>query len=93
MRYGGSVALSGLTGGAELHTTVYPFILRGVNVLGIDAVHLPRDEREAVWRRVATDLRPPRLEESITRQVELEEVPACWRRSCVERSRGASSCA
>jgi NADPH:quinone reductase-like Zn-dependent oxidoreductase len=63
IHYGGSVAASGLTGGNALPTTVLPFILRGVNLLGIDSVMLPIERRRAVWQRIATDLRPARLDE------------------------------
>jgi NADPH:quinone reductase-like Zn-dependent oxidoreductase len=58
IHYGGSVAASGLTGGNGLPTTVLPFILRGVNLLGIDSVMTPIDRRRAVWERIATDLEP-----------------------------------
>lgn len=57
-RYGGAVAASGLTGGAGLSTTVLPFILRGVSLLGIDSVQLAIEQRLAVWDRCATDLKP-----------------------------------
>lgn len=60
--YGGSVAASGLTGGAGLPTTVLPFILRGVNLLGIDSVMVPIERRQQVWDRIATDLRPQQLD-------------------------------
>jgi acrylyl-CoA reductase (NADPH) len=58
LRYGASVAASGLTGGTSLPTTVLPFILRGVNLLGIDSVQTPIESRRAMWQRIATDLRP-----------------------------------
>jgi len=61
-RYGGSVAASGLTGGSELHTTVMPFILRGVNLLGIDTVQVDLASRIAMWGRIATDLKPTWLD-------------------------------
>ncbi|MEM9747410.1 MAG: acryloyl-CoA reductase [Actinomycetota bacterium] len=60
--YGGSVAASGLTGGAGLPTTVMPFILRGVNLLGIDSVELPMERRREIWRRLGGDLRPSHLD-------------------------------
>jgi putative YhdH/YhfP family quinone oxidoreductase len=63
IHYGGSVAASGLTGGNNLPTTVLPFILRGVNLLGIDSVMLPIERRRAIWQRIATDLRPAGLDE------------------------------
>jgi putative YhdH/YhfP family quinone oxidoreductase len=63
INYGGSVAASGLTGGGDLPTTVMPFILRGVSLLGIDSVQTPIEHRRNVWQRLATDLRPPQLAE------------------------------
>ena len=56
MKYGGSVAACGLAGGNTLETTVLPFLLRGVNVLGIDSVMQPKDHRTHIWRRIAEDL-------------------------------------
>jgi acrylyl-CoA reductase (NADPH) len=73
-RYGGAVALSGLTGGTDVHTTVFPFILRGVSLLGIDSVATPPDVRREVWTRLAGDLRPKGLEEQITREISLDEL-------------------
>lgn len=61
-RYGGSVAASGLTGGSDLHTTVMPFILRGVNLLGIDSVQVDLASRIAMWGRIATDVKPTWLD-------------------------------
>ena len=75
LKYGGSVAASGLTGGSTFESSVMPFILRGVSLIGIDAVHLPMDVRQRVWQRVATDLRPPGLDESIAHEVSLDDVP------------------
>jgi acrylyl-CoA reductase (NADPH) len=62
IHYGGSVAASGLTGGGGLPTTVMPFILRGVNLLGIDSVMMPIERRREVWARVASDLKPSNLD-------------------------------
>jgi acrylyl-CoA reductase (NADPH) len=61
MAYGASIANSGLTGGIEVHTTVIPFILRGVNLLGIDSVMCPMPMRLEVWRRLASDMKPKKL--------------------------------
>jgi acrylyl-CoA reductase (NADPH) len=61
IQYGGAVAASGLTGGAQLPTTVLPFILRGVSLLGIDSVQTPIERRRAVWDRLGSDLRPSGL--------------------------------
>jgi putative YhdH/YhfP family quinone oxidoreductase len=62
VQYGGSVAASGLTGGNALPTTVLPFILRGVNLLGIDSVMVPIERRRAIWQRIADDLKPAGLD-------------------------------
>jgi acrylyl-CoA reductase (NADPH) len=70
-RYGGAVALSGLTGGTKLDTTVLPFILRGVSLLGIDSVAASGSLRREVWARLAGDLRPRGLDEAIAREVDL----------------------
>ncbi|MDA2960385.1 MAG: acryloyl-CoA reductase [Actinomycetota bacterium] len=60
--YGGAVAASGLTGGNTLSTTVLPFILRGVDLIGIDSVQTPLARRREVWNRIATDLLPADLD-------------------------------
>jgi acrylyl-CoA reductase (NADPH) len=73
-RYGGAVSLSGLTGGTNLATTVFPFILRGVSLLGIDSVETPPDVRRSVWERLAGDLRPRGLEDQITREIALDDL-------------------
>ncbi|UPH70094.1 acryloyl-CoA reductase [Abyssibius alkaniclasticus] len=65
MKYGASVAAVGLAGGAALPATVIPFLLRGVNLLGIDSVMQPYDNRLAAWRRIATDLPMDKLEAMI----------------------------
>ena len=75
LRYGGSVAASGLTGGPGLSTTVMPFILRGVNLLGIDSVSMPMDRRREAWARLATDLKPTGLA-SIGRDITLDDLDA-----------------
>src|SRR5215831_27210 len=71
----GCIASSGLTGGTELHTTVLPFILRGVKLLGIDSVMCPMTTRLEVWRRLATDLKPAKLVET-AHEVSFEELPS-----------------
>ena len=73
--YAGAVAASGLTGGAALHTTVMPFILRGVALLGIDSVQLPIGARRALWERLGGPLKPPHLEHLI-HEVDLADVLA-----------------
>jgi acrylyl-CoA reductase (NADPH) len=61
LRIGGAVASSGNAGGPALATTVFPFILRGVALLGMDSVNMPIDRRRWTWDRLATDLRPREL--------------------------------
>jgi NADPH2:quinone reductase len=72
----GNIASIGLAGGHELKTTVMPFILRGVSLLGINSVATPRELRLAVWQRLATDLRPAQLERIAHKVVEFDELPA-----------------
>ena len=65
MKYGTSVAAVGLAGGAHLPATVIPFLLRGVNLLGIDSVRRPFEDRVRAWQRVATDLPMTKLNEMV----------------------------
>lgn len=65
MKYGGSVAAVGLAGGAGLPATVIPFLLRGVNLLGIDSVMRPYEDRVAAWQRIGSDLPMEKLEDMI----------------------------
>jgi putative YhdH/YhfP family quinone oxidoreductase len=58
LSYGAAVAASGLTGGSALSTTVMPFILRAVSLLGVDSVQTSMDRRRQVWERIGSDLRP-----------------------------------
>jgi len=77
MAYGGCIASSGLTGGTELHTTVLPFILRGIKLLGIDSVLCPMPTRREVWRRVSTDLKPTHLA-ATAREIALDDLPGAF---------------
>lgn len=74
MRYRGVIAACGLAGGSALETTVMPFILRGVSLLGIDSVACPMPQRLAVWQRLAGDLRPRHLETGIAHTVPLADL-------------------
>jgi acrylyl-CoA reductase (NADPH) len=74
MRYGSSVAACGLAGGPGLRTTVLPFLLRGVNLLGIDSVMCPREPRIAAWDRL-TDLLSLDLLDSLTTEIILADLP------------------
>jgi len=75
IRYGGAVAACGLAGGMDLPTTVAPFILRGVSLLGIDSVMRPRADRARAWERLAADLDRAKLAE-MTSEIGLAEVIA-----------------
>lgn len=79
----GCVAACGNAGGHVLHTTVFPFILRGVRLVGIDSNTSPHEEREAVWRRVVDDLPAPALERIQADVVPLEQVPE-WSEALLE---------
>ena len=74
LKYRSSVAACGLAGGSDLPATVIPFLLRGVNLLGIDSVMCPRDERIEAWRRLARDLPLDRLDK-MTETVPLTALP------------------
>jgi acrylyl-CoA reductase (NADPH) len=74
LNYRASVAACGLAGGSDLPATVIPFLLRGVNLLGIDSVMCPRDERTEAWQRLARDLPLDRLER-MTQTVPLSTLP------------------
>lgn len=75
MKYGGSVSAVGLAGGAGLPATVIPFLLRGVNLLGIDSVMQPYDNRLRAWERIAKDLPMDKLEAMI-HPATLSDLPA-----------------
>jgi acrylyl-CoA reductase (NADPH) len=74
----GSIASIGLAGGAELHTTVMPFILRGVSILGITSANCPMQRRLKIWQRLVTDLQPQHLASILAGQVTLDELPAVF---------------
>jgi NADPH2:quinone reductase len=74
----GNIASIGLAGGPELKTTVMPFILRGVNLLGINSSATPRATRLAVWQRLATDLMPRHLDRIVTRTLRFDDLPGAF---------------
>ncbi|PRZ47197.1 acryloyl-CoA reductase [Tritonibacter scottomollicae] len=74
MKYGASVAAVGLAGGAALPATVIPFLLRGVNLLGIDSVMQPFENRQRAWQRIATDLPMDKLE-AMVQPATLSDLP------------------
>ena len=75
LEYNGSAAVSGLTGGTDIPATVFPFILRGINLLGIDSVYCPMETRKLLWQRMASDLKPDGLLETIQNEITLDELP------------------
>ncbi len=75
MKYGASVAAVGLAGGAGLPATVIPFLLRGVNLLGIDSVLQPFENRQRAWQRIVTDLPMDKLE-AMVQPATLSDLPA-----------------
>ena len=74
LRYGAAVAASGLTGGAALETSVYPFIVRNVSLIGIDTVSTPIAERRQVWAEMATAYPARLLEDMVQRELGLDEL-------------------
>ncbi len=73
--YGGNIASIGLASSAALNTTVLPFILRAVCLLGINSVDTPRDLRRAVWARIGNDLKPQHLDTIANRTIAFDDLP------------------
>jgi acrylyl-CoA reductase (NADPH) len=71
----GSIAAFGNTGGTNFSTTVFPFILRGVNLLGIDSPHCPMELRRHIWQMLANDYKPTHLLDLIASEAPFEELP------------------
>ena len=86
-RYGGAIAACGLAGGMDLPTTVAPFILRGVSLLGIDSVMCPLPLRQEAWRRLEIDLDPAMIA-AMTSEIGLADVIAAGRSIVEGRVRG-----
>jgi NADPH2:quinone reductase len=74
----GSVAAVGLAGGATLAVSLMPFLLRGVNLLGVNSAGTARERRLAIWQRITTDLAPRHLDRIATRTVSLAELPPAF---------------
>jgi acrylyl-CoA reductase (NADPH) len=79
MQVGGTLASIGLAASHTFNTTVMPFILRGVSLLGVDSVNTPMPLRQKVWQRLATDLKPRHLE-TMTTNIGLDQLPAVFER-------------
>jgi NADPH2:quinone reductase len=78
--YGGNIASIGLAASHELRTTVLPFILRAVCLLGINSVETPRDLRLDVWRRIGADLQPTHLDQIADKTIDFDDLPNAFRR-------------
>jgi len=78
VKFWGNIASIGLAASPELKTTVLPFILRGVNLLGINSVYTPRPLRLQVWQRLATDMKPRHLDSIVTRTIAFEQLPGAF---------------
>jgi putative YhdH/YhfP family quinone oxidoreductase len=87
MQVGGTLASIGLAASHTLNTTVMPFILRGVSLLGIDSVNAPMPVREKVWKRLASDLKPKRLDRIAT-TVNFDDLPRVFEKVMKREIRG-----
>jgi putative YhdH/YhfP family quinone oxidoreductase len=87
MLQGGTIASVGLAASMDLRTSVAPFILRGVSLLGVDSGYIGEPYRSGIWQRLATDLRPPHLAE-MTRRVGFAELPGLFDEFIAGRAKG-----
>jgi putative YhdH/YhfP family quinone oxidoreductase len=87
MQIGAPLAAVGLAASMNLNTTVAPFILRGVSLLGVDSVNCPMPRRQAVWQRLATDMRPRHLAQ-LTRTIPFDDLPKVFDDFLQARVRG-----
>jgi putative YhdH/YhfP family quinone oxidoreductase len=87
MEQGGTIASIGLAASMTLNTTVAPFILRGVSLLGIDSGYIGEPYRRGVWQRLASDLRPPHLA-GMTRSIPFAGLPATFADYIAGRAKG-----
>ena len=87
MEQGGTIASIGLAASMSLNTTVAPFILRGVSLLGIDSGYIREPYRSGVWQRLATDLRPPHLA-AMARRIPFDDLPAAFGEYMAGRAKG-----
>ena len=91
MQVGGTLASIGLAASFSLNTTVMPFILRGVSLLGIDSVNCPMAQRAEVWRRLATDMRPHHMSPGsaqMIRDIDFADLPAAFEDYIQGRAKG-----
>ena len=71
----GNIASIGLPGGIELKTTVMPFILRGINLLGISSTNCPTELKARLWQRLATDIKPRHIDKIVTSEIVFNQLP------------------
>ena len=71
----GNIAVIGLTGGIELNTTVMPFILRGVSLLGINSVICSQELKVSAWKHLASDLKPGHINEIVSNEIAFNRLP------------------
>jgi len=90
MQIGGALASIGLAASHSLNTTVMPFILRGVSLLGVDSVNAPMPLREKVWKRLGSDLKPRHLK-SIVTTVDFAELPGVFEKVMNAKMRGRAA--
>ncbi|MGX6961895.1 acryloyl-CoA reductase [Vagococcus xieshaowenii] len=83
LAYGGCITVCGNAGGIKLNTTVLPFILRGISMIGIDSVNIPAEHREQLWHRLSNQMKPPHLNELIKATVSLSELPQTFQQLLV----------
>lgn len=88
LRYGAAVAASGLTGGTDLETSVFPFIVRNISLLGIDTVQTPIDERRAVWQSLVGAFPDGLLESMVDEEVGVDAISGALESILVGRVRG-----
>jgi acrylyl-CoA reductase (NADPH) len=88
LRYGGAVAASGLTGGTELRTSVYPFIVRGVDLLGVDSVEMPIAARREIWQTIGDILSDDVVDAMVAREIGLGGLDEILRDVLSARVRG-----
>jgi NADPH2:quinone reductase len=74
----GNIASIGLAAGYTLETTVMPFILRGVSLLGINSVEMPLSVRDKAWQRIAQDLKPGKLSLIAPRTIDFDDLPQAF---------------
>jgi putative YhdH/YhfP family quinone oxidoreductase len=87
MEQGGTIASIGLAASMSLNTTVAPFILRGVSLLGVDSGYIREPYRRGVWQRLASDLRPPHLA-AMARRIPFEDLPGIFGEYIAGRAKG-----